>query len=181
MLGFPWFTFNLVEFCKEASWELSFEAGFGYLFSSCICLLVNLSPAPFMHQWMSLDFCCPYLFRFHEVSMRQWWTKKARLNNDGLMQYLCGATLCIIVHLITYVPLDLRHDENSTPLSFLASSDIFEPFFLSIQMRTSCWLLSLDKDGLAFFFLQSKRTMQIRFFLFFSFVMCVYVSVLMAF
>ena len=149
------------------------------------CLLVNLYSVLFMHHWISccfLDFYGPYLFRFHEVSMRQGWTKNTRLNNDGLMRYLCGATLCIIVHLITYVPLDLRHDENSTPLClFLASSDIFEPFFLSIQMRTSCWLLSLDKDGLAFFFLQSKRTMQIRFFLFFSFVMCVYVSVLMAF
>jgi len=144
MLGFPWFTFNLVEFCKEASWELSFEAGFGYLFSSCICLLVNLSPALFMHQWISLDFCCPYLFRFHEVSMRQWWTKKARLNNDGLMRYLCGATLCIIVHLITYVPLDLRHDENSTPLClFLASSDIFEPFFCQYKWKLVCFSSSI--------------------------------------
>ena len=139
------------------------------------CLLVNLSSVLFMHHWISccfLDFYGPYLFRFHEVSMGQGWTKNTRLNNDGLMRYLCGATVYV---LSTWLPmfLSIWGTMKTQHLSFLASSDIFEPFFLSIQMRTSCWLLSLDKDGLSFFFYTVRGPCKFDFF-FNSPLLCVF-------
>lgn len=158
MLGFP--LIYLVFWLNFASWEL--------------CVLVEV--------WLN-NSSSSYLFvNFYlQFSMRQWWTKNTRLNNDGLMWCLCGATQ-YIVHLITYVPLDLRHAwwKLNLSLILLQSLVIFSNCFL-VNAKDN-WLVSLPSPKMpqktTFFILHNMMPTHVNLILFFFFGICVCIKLL---